>query len=164
MAAQRADGWWYPWIFVVGMTIVVVVNGFLIYFATSTYSGLETENHYEEGIAYNQTLEMVRQQEAMGWTAEINFTPSGESAEGVNGTLLVKLLDRDGSPVPGLKVKAYFIRPTKEGFDREADMLPFSGGSYATPVSLPLKGQWDAHVVALGGEVPFQQVERFVAK
>ncbi|MCW8952841.1 MAG: FixH family protein, partial [Rhodospirillales bacterium] len=55
-ANNRKPGWWYPWIFVGGMTIVVIVNGIMIYFALSTFTGLETRNHYEKGLAYNTNI------------------------------------------------------------------------------------------------------------
>ncbi|GAB6051745.1 FixH family protein [Magnetospira thiophila] len=164
MTRQRPDGWWYPWIFVFGMLIVVVVNGTLIYLATTTFGGLETEGHYEKGIAYNKTLALAKEQEAMGWTAEIGFTQTGGGSETANGTVLVRVMDRDGNEMPGLRIVAYFIRPTQDGFDQHVDLLPFSGGSYAAPVSLPLKGQWDVHIVAEGGAVPFQKVQRIMAK
>lgn len=163
---QRPDGWWYPWIFVAGMGVVVVVNGIMIYFATSTYSGLQTERHYEKGVAYNRTLEMVRRQEEMGWTSEITFVPSDSGGTGTGGVIKARITGPNGTPVPGLKVRVHLLRPTHSGHDRQIDLLPFGGGTetYAAPVTLPLKGVWDLHLVATGGSVPYQAVERIVAE
>ena len=51
MARPRQPGWWYPWIFVGGMLVVIAVNGVLITMAVSTFSGIETEEHYRKGLA-----------------------------------------------------------------------------------------------------------------
>ncbi|MGE5500712.1 MAG: FixH family protein, partial [Ignavibacteriales bacterium] len=44
MAAERRPGWWYPYIFVAAFVVVVGVNAAMAYFASSTFTGLETDN------------------------------------------------------------------------------------------------------------------------
>ena len=56
MAGARPRGWWYPWIFVGAMAVVVVVNGILAWLAVGTWTGIETEDHYRKGLAYNENL------------------------------------------------------------------------------------------------------------
>jgi len=53
---RRAPGWWYPWTFVGGMLLVIVVNGVMISYALGTFPGLSTEDAYRRGLAYNQTI------------------------------------------------------------------------------------------------------------
>src|SRR4051794_15207153 len=68
-----------PWIFVAGMLTVVAVNGALIYFATTTWSGMAINHAYDRGLAYNQVLAAAARQEALGWhvTAQLHAQSAG---------------------------------------------------------------------------------------
>ncbi|TAN62040.1 MAG: hypothetical protein EPN20_11445, partial [Magnetospirillum sp.] len=106
MVAERRPGWWYPYIFVAGFMVVLLVNVTMAYFATSTFSGLSTEHAYEKGLAHNQVLEAARKQEEMGWTVDTNVEP--EANHGAHVT--VSYRDRDGKPLDGLTVRASLVR------------------------------------------------------
>ncbi len=165
MAARRKrpDGWWYPWIFVAGMGVVVAVNAVLVFFATTTYSGLETEGHYEKGLAYNETIERTRRMEAMGWSSDVAFeTAPGGDGTAIAGRVVARLSDRDGRPLDGLRVRLVVSRPTRDGFDQDLTLAPAAAGTYAAGLDVPMKGQWDFRVVATGGEVPYQKRHRLV--
>ncbi|MCW9040013.1 MAG: FixH family protein [Rhodospirillales bacterium] len=163
---NRKPGWWYPWIFVGGMTIVVVVNGIMIYFALSTFTGLETKNYYEKGLAYNTNIEAARLQAAMGWQASVAYLPSSDATvatpEAREGLLEVTFRDRGSNPISGLKVDAKILRPTIEGFDQEVTFAERGEGRYGVVLKLPQAGQWEVRVVARGGEMPYQHSQRIV--
>lgn len=159
MAKVRPRGWWYPLIFVGGMLVVVVVNGVLIYFATSTFTGVETERHYEKGLAYNKTLAEGRTQAELGWRLDFAFAPA-ESGGGHGGELTVNYRDRDGRGLDDLTVAAEFVRPTTAGHDRQAALAPQGGGAYGMTVDLPLPGLWDVKLDARRGETRHREVHR----
>ncbi len=165
---KRADGWWYPWIYVAGMGVVVVVNAVLIFFAISTYSGLETEGHYEKGLAYDETIEKARRMEAMGWSSAVRFevAPTDRGvADGdatATGRALATLAGPDGAPLDGLDVRLVVTRPTRAGLDRDVVLAPVDSGTYVAPLDLPLRGQWDFRLVAIGGGSPYQKIHRIV--
>lgn len=143
MARQSRDRW-IPWTIVAGFAIVIAVNGALIYFAMSTFTGVETDRHYERGLAYNQTIAAAEAETARGWRLEPVFESRGPGV----GRLTVVFADRDGAPLSGAVVRAYFVRPTQAGHDVDVPLTERGGGRYAADVALPLAGQWDLRVVA----------------
>jgi nitrogen fixation protein FixH len=155
-ASARPRGWWYPWIFVGGFAIVVVVNGIMIWFATTTFTGLETERAYEKGLAYNRAIDDARAQDELGWRVETTIEP----AEGRAVRLGARFADRDGRPIDGLAVEGRLIRPTQSGHDRRLPMTGLGDGSYEARLTPELPGLWEFQVVAKRGDVRHQTSRR----
>lgn len=158
----RKRGWWYPYIFVAAFMVVLGVNGALAYFATSTFTGLSTENAYEKGRLYNQALAAARHQDAMGWQVDTVTRPQAAGAAKVD--IRVTYRDRDGKPVEGMAVRAAMARPTAKGHDHEVTLPAQGNGSYGGTFELPLMGVWDMDVVAYGNGASYQHSQRFVLK
>ena len=137
-----------PWLFVGGMLIVIAVNGALVYFAATTWSGIAVDRSYERGLAYNQALAAQAREEALGWTVDARLQPDGPAAE-----LVVKAVDRDGRPLTDLQVETVLERPLGAPDARRLSLAPTSRGTYATELSALESGQWDAHIrLARGNE------------
>lgn len=160
MRGRRPDGWWYPWLFVGGMGVVVLANAAMVAIALGTWTGLETEGHYQKGLEYNRNLAAAEAQAALGWTLTLDAAPTARSGESHVVDLHLVLADRDGRPLNNLDVSVMLIRPTHEGFDQEVRLLPAGDGAYAATVKLPLPGQWEARVLAARGDIQFQEVRR----
>ena len=160
MGKARADGWWYPWIFVAAMGVVVVVNGILVAFALGSWTGLETRGHYEKGLAYNQDLAAAQAQAERGW--RFGFALDGvEASDGIRrATLSATFADRDGRPLGDLDVVAVIRRPVAEGHDQEVRLAAAGDGIYRTSVDFPLPGQWEVRIHAYRGEAVFQESRR----
>ncbi|WP_319802012.1 FixH family protein [Azospirillum fermentarium] len=139
---SRAPGWYIPWIFVAAFMVVLAVNGVMIYVATSTYTGLETEEHFMKGIKYNDDLAGARAQAARAWKVSLDFT----SPEDRKGLVAVTLHDKYGNLLKDARVTVSFTRPTNQGYDQTLD-LPYLGeGRYAQPVEFAMAGVWDMRV------------------
>lgn len=151
MAAQRRPGWWYPYIFVAGFVVVLLVNFTMAYFANTTFSGLATEGAYEKGLAYNRSIEAARKQDEMGWTVDTQV----EMGANHGAHVTVTYRDRDGRPLEDLTVTAQLVRPTAKGHDRTVTLARIAPGAYATHQELPLSGVWDMNVVATGKDVSY---------
>lgn len=167
MARPRADGWWYPWTFVGGMLLVIAVNVVLVAYAIGTFPGLETEDAYRKGIAYNDTLASARAQEARGWSIDVRYAPraAAEPAGAVRaGELVITLVDKVGEPIGGLDVSAALVRPTHAGLDTRVALAPRSLGEYRAETLLPLAGQWDVRVSARRGDEDFQATRRIIVQ
>lgn len=169
MARQRADGWWYPWVFAAGMLVVIAVNVVLAMYAIGTFPGLDTEDAYQKGLAYNETLAASRAQEARGWHMNVEFAPkpavSSDAAGAVHrGELVVTLLDSAGEPLRGLDVTAALVRPTNAGFDTKLALEPQGLGEYRAEASLPLPGLWDVRVSARHGDDNFFATRRIMVQ
>lgn len=161
MAQARKPGWWYPYIFVAAFMVVVAVNGVLIYTATTTFSGLETKNHYEKGLAYNKDIELARRQEELGWQVEAKVDPLG-SGQGTQRQVSVEasFKNKEGQPLDGLAVRALFIRPVQDGHDVSVPLSAKGKGIYTTETQLDFHGVWDLRVVAIGEKDSYQLAQR----
>ncbi len=154
-------GAWIPWIFIIGMGVVVVVNGGLVFFSQSTWSGLVTENYYDKGIKYNENLEGARRQARLGWRVRATLSPGSEGGAEIGALYR----NRDGTPIEGLSVRAYLIRPVSEGNDVEAVLGDKGLGRYSVVIETPLPGQWDLRLVANDKEGNVHQsVERVMVR
>jgi nitrogen fixation protein FixH len=152
---------WIPWIFVGGMTIVILVNAGMVAAALSTYSGLAHRDAFGRGVAYNRVIENVERQERLGWQVDLNL---GEPrAEGVRG-LAVSLRDAAGSPLGGARITLSLRRPVENVppleivFD-ERDTGHYAGG----PVALRL-GQWDARILVERAGERVDHVQRLIVR
>lgn len=160
MAQARQPGWWYPYIFVGAFLVVIGVNGALAWFATSTFTGLETEAAYEKGLAYNQNLALAKAQAELGWTVDTTVEPV--AGEGPRAAVTLRYRDRDGRPVNDLDIRAHLVRPTARGHDHDVALPAKGDGVYGAILDLPLNGVWDMDIAAVGRTASYQHAKRFV--
>jgi nitrogen fixation protein FixH len=169
VARSRPDGWWYPWIFVGGMGVVIVVNLVLVVFAVSSFSGIATKDHYRKGLAYDTAIEAHRRQAERGWSMDLAISGAPGSGAPDSGAgdgplyvteLAVIFVDKGDRPLEDLTVRAALVRPTHPGHDAEIDLQHRGAGRYATTVTLPLAGQWDVRVHAQRGDAEFRENRR----
>lgn len=130
---------WIPWLFAAGFALVVLVNGIMIYFATSSFTGLQTEGHYQRGLDYNDVLAGERTQNSLGWTVGIDFQETG----GGHARLSVRATDKAGNPLNNAGVTVRLVRPVQAGHDMDMTLAAAGNGLYAADIELPLRGQWD---------------------
>lgn len=148
---------WIPALFIGAMSLVVAVNGIMVYFATSTFPGLDTDKAYVHGLAYNETLRESKASEALGWTA---------TATVIDGRLAVDLRTEDGGAVTGIDLRGRIVRPATTSMDREIVMSPHPSqpGRYETSLDLPGRGLWELRLVAADarGGTTWQSVHRVI--
>jgi nitrogen fixation protein FixH len=77
-ARTRRPGWWIPWIFVGFFAVTIAVNGTMVWFAMHSWTGLETEHHWQEGIAYNSAIRgaRARRKPAAGRSGSMSIRPT----------------------------------------------------------------------------------------
>ncbi len=132
---------WIPALIVAGFLITVAANGTMIWFALGTWSGLTTDQAYNQGLAYNETLAGAQASDALGWEVDISVADDGQAQ---TAELVVK--DAVGAPVDGASIYGLFVRPTHEGFDFETVFRQVGAGRYLAEFDAPLDGQWDLRV------------------
>lgn len=123
---------------------IVAVNGAFVYFALDTWPGLSTRRAYEEGLAYNKTLDAASAQHALGWKSVVDF----EGAESGGRSLTVRMTDRDGAPVVGLAMTIELRRPVREDQDRMLVLVESEAGVYRARFEA-MPGRWQAVIKAI---------------
>ena len=162
-AEERADLWanrWVPWMFVLAFLVVGAVNAVFVYLAIHSHTGLITEQAYEKGLAFNQTLAKAEAMKALGWNFSVELTSED--------ILSVRLVDKSGNPVQKAQVKGRMVRPVKSGYDYEINlaeqMKVGESGVYQVLLRPPLRGSWTVHLVATQNGQSFEKSEALVLK
>lgn len=137
-------------------------NAIMVYYAITTFDGVETDNAYRKGRAYNHVLEADAAQRALGWTVTLTITASDPSDNGsrpVAATVIIK--NMDGEPVELDTVTLSFWRPTHQGMDVTTDMAQHTSGIYTADAELAEAGNWIARITTSAPNgTPFVQEER----
>jgi nitrogen fixation protein FixH len=143
---------WIPWAFVGGMAVVILVNGVLVYYAISTFTGVTVPRSYERGRGYDQVLAEAARQDALGWQAEVALAA---------GALTVTATDREGRPIYG-RIEGVLQRPL-EGLELPLAFASRGSGRWAAEALPPQRGQWEARLTLFGpGETPFDIRRRII--
>ncbi len=139
MSAKPLTGrTFFYWI--AGFFLIVFASiGTMMYIAVNSMSGLETEEPYEKGIAYNETIARARAQEAANLSVSIAADPQPDKLV----RLSVRIRDAKDNPYMEKMVSVLFFRPTKEGFDKKINLKEKKPGVYRGNIMLPLRGIWD---------------------
>lgn len=151
---------WIPWTFVAFFVVLAAVNAVLVVMAVKSWPGVESANAYEEGLAYNRTLEEARRQEALGWRYGFAFRQAGPRLARIE----VSLHDRAGAPLAQAEVSARLVRPTSEGRDFDVDLVGDGSGRFAADVAVPLPGLWEVRIAAVHPSGTYRRIERVVLR
>jgi nitrogen fixation protein FixH len=147
--------------FIAFFSTFLIVDIIYITISQKTWRGLATEDGYQKGLKYNQTIEAVKKQKELGWNLEIKYQAKN-SREGI---LQVGLLDKNNQKIKNANLTANFRRPAQEGDDFS---LPLKFDSniqkYGSKVEFPLIGQWDIEIVAQNDSDLYQDVKRIVVQ
>jgi nitrogen fixation protein FixH len=152
VAVRRFTGRQFLAILIGAFLLVTAVNGAMIWFALSSWTGLVSDSAYEQGLGFQRVLAESKAEAALGWKAAIAFDRVGR--------LTVTLADAAGRPLAGYRLSAQFLRPTSEGFDRSIALASVSPGNYQGVLRLPLPGQWDVRVTVSDGRKARFHAER----
>ena len=144
-------------ILVASFVLVTAVNGLMIWYALSTWSGLVSDSAYAEGLGFDRILAASRAEAALGWKATIVYDPAGR--------IVLHLADAKGQPLSRMGVSMVMLRPTREGVDRAAPLRETTPGQYEVAMRPPLPGVWDVRVVvASQGQTRFHAEQRILVE
>ncbi len=137
-------GWTVLAAFVISFAVVFAVNGLMVYYALSTFSGEQEASPYEHGLAYDRDIAAAHAQDARGWHVDIS---ARRPAPGAPADIVADLRDAAGQPIKGLSVVATLEFPADKAFDKRAALTEAAPGEYRA--AAPLRpGQWDLVVEA----------------
>ncbi len=150
-----------PWIFAAFFSTFIIVDIAYIIIAEKTWRGMATEDGYQKGLKYNQTISAVKKQKELGWILQIKYNSSITKT----GVLSVSLTDKNNQKITDANVTANFKRPLQEGKDFSVDLkFDAAKGVYNSTINFPLIGQWDIEVVARRDDKVYQDTKRLVIR
>ncbi len=123
--------------------IVFAVNGFMAYQAESTFAGLDTDDPYRKGLAYNQRVAAAKAQAKLGWRDSLAYVPETRR-------IRVSLTDPAGGAVSGLAVTAQVQRSVTNRFDRQLVLEQTGPGTYEVSAAHLGGGWWTVDLTARG--------------
>jgi nitrogen fixation protein FixH len=124
--------------------VVFAVNGVMIYKAESTFGGLDTDDAYRKGLAYNERVAAAAAQAKLGWQDKLAYAPETKR-------LRVSLADSAGEAVSDLTVTAQVQRPATNRYDREIVLKQTDPGVYEADASGLDAGWWTVDLSARRG-------------
>lgn len=157
MPAAQIRGRWIPWLFVGLFLLVLAVNGVMIWYALSSWTGLAANEAYDQGLTYNRNLAAAARQAQLGWRPQLTVRTDGDGAE-----VELAVVDAETRPVTDATVVVDFERPTFEGADFAVTLGAFAPGRYRARMVPPQSGVWNLHATIRRGEDLFVHEQRIV--
>lgn len=142
-------------------SFMLIANGFFVYFALTSFSGLSTDDAYRKGLHYNDSLEALELQKARGWQVALDIDAPGDR----QFALSLEIKDKNGDVLPLNVASAQLKRPAIKGQDILLNLVN-TGSVYEVSQQLPSAGQWDVKILMSGGgyEVPYRVEKRIWVK
>ncbi|MCB1521284.1 MAG: FixH family protein [Hyphomicrobiaceae bacterium] len=121
--------------------VIFAVNGWFLYSALSTYTGVVSNEPYRKGLAYNERIAADTLQHERGWTASLSLA-------GENRGIVVALADQAGDAVVGLTLRGNVGRPSTNDSDVVLTFAEIAPGRYVAIMEPLAAGNWVADVEA----------------
>ena len=133
--------------------VIFAVNGYFMFAALSTYSGVVANEPYRKGLEYNKRIAEDARQTALGWKDNLVVFHDGNVA--------LELIKHTGEPVKGLVVSGTIFRPATTGFDHPLTFTE-KAGSYIAEVGRLAEGTWvvEAVVRAAASSEPIYRLRK----
>ncbi len=145
-----------PYYFVAFFVGLALVDGIMVTLAIRTQTGTVTEHPYEKGLAYNKVVDAANAQAELGWSGDIQFTPS--TLGSLSGIITIHLQDKTSQRLTPDAASIHFTRPTQAGMDFTVDM----GNSAQHSLAFPVKGLWEARLFIRHQGTDYQTSKRMV--
>jgi nitrogen fixation protein FixH len=117
---------------------IAAVNAVMIRAATQTFGGVETENAYQAGLAFNRAHAAAVAQDGRHWSVAAELTRGSDTS----ATLVVSLHDGAGAPVSGVAAEARLAHPADARRDQRIALRERAPGTFEGSADVP-PGQWD---------------------
>lgn len=134
---RRITGWHVLAALVMFFGVIFAMNAALIYYALSSFPGLDVASSYKAGQAFEGDLEAARAQAERGWQVEEHAALADGGAK-----IAATFRDRDGQPLVGLTVTAKLMHRATTKLDAVAVLEADGMGSYAGVAAGAMPGQW----------------------
>ena len=127
--------------------ITFAVNGVFIYFAVSTFPGVEVASSYKAGQEFEGEIAAGRAQTERGWVVDAAVKPVGDDA-----SVEIHFRDKSGADLHGLDVRVRLIHAVDPNHDHSATLPEVASGTYRTELKGVKAGMWNLTIEAYRGE------------
>ncbi|MBI1275017.1 hypothetical protein GC177_03490 [bacterium] len=149
-----------PWYFVLFFLALVLIDGTMVTLAVTSQTGTVTDHPYEKGLAYNKVVAAADAQARLGWKSTIQW----KAQAGSQGTVTIRLTDRNDSPIDKARTHLAIMRPSQDGMDFSVELKEISAGTYSSAITFPAKGLWELRAYADRGNETYQHAIRLVVE
>lgn len=129
--------WWLCGFF----AVMIAVNAVFLYSALTSFPGEQVKNSYVLGLDYNREVERRREQDALGWSAEVGFAEMGDNR------LVVRMIGADQAPLAGFAVSAS-VHPAGAAKATIIELVEGKSGEYAAHIDAPSGARLEIDVSA----------------
>jgi nitrogen fixation protein FixH len=134
---------------------IIAVNLVMATYAVTTWTGLVVKDDFGASQHYNEKLDAMRKQAALGWSGELNYG---------NELISFRLRDKDKQAITDATVKVKVARPTHEGADRTITLSRGPIDDYAASLKL-MPGIWNVEIDVRGAhDESYQQRVRLYVR
>lgn len=140
---RRLTGWGVLAWLVGFFAVIFAINGAMVYYALSTFPGLEVDSSYKAGQNYEAEVAAGRAQAERGWTVDVH-----PALDATGAAVTATFVARDGSVVAGLDVTATLAHTVDTAHDRTVTLTETSPGTYAGELPGIEPGRWTLLLVA----------------
>ncbi|MBS1180864.1 MAG: FixH protein [Proteobacteria bacterium] len=128
--------------------ITFAVNGVFIYFAVSTFPGVEVASSYKAGQQFEGEVTAGKAQAERAWTVDAAVRPAGDDA-----SVEIHFRDKAGADLHGLDVRVRLTHTVDPNHDHSAVLPEVASGTYRAVLSNVKAGMWNLTIEAYrGGE------------
>ena len=130
---------YWPAAIIGALSLSILVNGVILYFALKTDRPLIEERPYEKGLSYQIRLDQESRFLNQGWSVKwkIKNPPAGGQP-----IFFLEVLDKGQNPIHGLKIELTALRPNSAVRDQKFKIQESAPGQYSAPISEISNGLW----------------------
>lgn len=135
--ARMVTGWTVLGWLTAFFALIFAANGAFIYYAVTSFPGLEVDSSYRAGQEFAGEMEAAAAQAARGWNVSARARLDG-------GRLILDatFADKAGAPERALAVTAHLEHPANVAFDRTVVLAETAPGRYTAELDGVNPGQW----------------------
>ena len=139
---RRQAGWIWPWL--VGALLVCTAGGqaIMLYAATHDPTFAIEPDYYNRAVAWDTTMANDRATIALGWKASAAMSSAVGPGSTIDATVHVAVVDRDGTPVRGARVRATAVH-NLDGSHQTSVSFVADGDTYVATMVGARRGLWE---------------------
>ncbi len=136
--------------------VMLIANAFFVYFALSTFSGLDNPSSYKAGRNYASEIEAAEAQAIRDWTVKLVVARAGAAA-----TFDLIARDHASAPVRDVAFTLHLGHPADRRHDVTVPMTMADSGHYRGRADALAEGWWTLSIEGTReGETVYKSVER----